>query len=140
VAKNRVAVIDQDLLKSKAWLSLGGIAPQVYMLFMCRRRIEKLKVDKRKKPICTNCTELVFPYREAERKFSITQPRFRRAIDTLIEYGFIDISTPGSGTARMASEYALSERWRDYGKPNFKQEKRSQVKVGFCRTRGTHEE
>jgi hypothetical protein len=133
--KGKVVVVDQDVLKSKAWLSLSGIAPQVYMLFMARRRMEKTKQRRGKETWqCTNDKELIFTYREAENKYGITQTRFCRAIDMLIAHGFLDIVKPGKAVAKEATEYGLSERWRDYGKPSFHEASRKKVKVGFCRT------
>jgi hypothetical protein len=134
--KNTVVVAQQDLLKSEAWLSLNGISTQVYLLFLTKRRMEKVNQrGGKKKYICTNDRELIFTYKEAETKYSITEPRFLRAIDQLIDRGFIDIAIPGQAVAKIATQYALSERWRDYGRPIFQKAQRQQVKVGFCRTR-----
>lgn len=132
VKKNTVSMVQQELLKSEAWLSLSGIAPQVYLLFLTKRRMERIKRGGTKRYICTNGNELVFTYREALTKYGITQPRFLRTIDMLIDRGFIDIARPGSGCARVETHYALSERWRDYGKPSFQPKMRNQVRVGFC--------
>ena len=133
--KRKVVVIDQDVVKSVAWLSLSGVAPQVYTLFLTKRRMEKMKRRGSKEYICTNNRELIFPYREAESNYKITQPRFLRAIDQLIDHGFIDIAKLGRPVAKEPTEYALSERWREYGKAGFQQKKRQKVKAGFCRTR-----
>jgi hypothetical protein len=138
--KPKWVVIDQDVLKSEAWLSLSGVAPQVYLLFLTKRRMEKMKRRGTKGHICTNSRELIFTYREAQTKYHISQPRFRRAIDQLVGRGFLDIAKPGKAVARIATEYALSERWRDYGTPTFQQSERERVKVGFCRTRKQKEE
>jgi hypothetical protein len=92
-------VIDREIVTSAAWLNLPpGIAPQIYLLFLGKRKMEKTK-RKAGKWVCTNHDQLVFPYRTAE-KMGITPPRFLRAIDSLIEHGFLDIAVPGNGTAR----------------------------------------
>ncbi|MCE5257201.1 MAG: hypothetical protein LLF89_10205 [Spirochaetaceae bacterium] len=128
-------IVEKELVGTKAWLALGGIAPQIYLLFLRRRRFEKAGRKGNKKYICTNSQELVFPYREAENKFGVLQPRFRRAIDQLIEFGFLDIVSHGNGTAKMPTIYGLSERWRKYGTPEFEAKSRVQIKRGYCRTR-----
>jgi hypothetical protein len=135
--RNDVTVIKQALFKSKVWFSLTGISTQVFLIFMTKRRMEERTFGKKKRWVCVNERELIFTYREAQDKYGITEPRFCRAIDMLVDRGFLDIAKPGTGTgkARVATEYALSERWRDYGKEDFQQITRPKVKVGFCRTR-----
>ena len=135
-SKNKGVFVGQDVLKSEAWLSLSGIAPQVYMLFLTKRRMEKEQRKKNKeKWTCTNNGELIFTYRDAEAKYRITPTRFRRAIDMLIDRGFIEIAKPGNGVAKVATEYGLSERWRKYGEADFQRNPRVLVRVGYCRKR-----
>jgi hypothetical protein len=133
--KRRPVVVDSEVITSRAWLSLTGIAPQVYALFLLRRRMEKQGRRGHEKWVCANNGEIIFTYREAETKYQISQPRFLRAIDNLVKLGFIDISSPGKAVAKVPTKYAISERWRDYGKPSFKKAGREKVKVGYCRTR-----
>lgn len=134
-SKSPVMMVEKEVLKSKAWLSLGGFAPQLYMLFLLRRRMEKIGRKGHGKWVCTNVDELIFPYREAEKKFGITQPRFTRAIDMLVDQGFIDIVEHGIGTARVPTKYGLSERWRKYDTPAFEPKPREPIKRGWAGTR-----
>ncbi|MEN6486352.1 MAG: hypothetical protein ABFD98_15865 [Syntrophobacteraceae bacterium] len=121
--------IERDLLTSKAWLTLPpGIAPQIYLLFRAKMRMEKIN-RKGGKWVCVNNGELVFPYRAAE-KLGITGPRFQRAIDSLVEHGLLDIAEPGNATARECTKYAVSERWREFGRPNFEHRERSKERKG----------
>ncbi len=131
-SKSPNLVLEKEIPRSKAWLSLSGIAPKVYMLFLLRRRMEKAGKNGKHRWICTNGRELIFPYREAKDKFGITQPRFTRSIDMLIDRGFLDIVHPGNGTAKEPTIYGLSVRWKNYGKPDFVTVKRIKVKRGFC--------
>jgi hypothetical protein len=112
-------VIDADLVISRAFLNLTGVASQVYLLFLRRRRLEKLGRKGKEKWVISNNGEIVFPYAEAENKFGITRPRFQRAIDQLVEHGFIDIVHSGGGMVKDISKYAISERWIKYGTNNF---------------------
>ena len=120
----RNIVIDAGLVSSKAFLNLTGIAPQVYLLFLKRRRMVKRGRSGKEKWVVENDGEIVFPYAEAEDKFGISRPRFQRAIDQLVEHGFIDIAHPGGGMMKDVSKYAISTRWMDYGTNNFIQKHR----------------
>ena len=44
---------------------------------------------------------------------------FCRSISQLVEFGFIDITHHGGGLLKDCSKYAVSERWREYGKEGF---------------------
>jgi len=132
-----VIVLDQCLVKSEAWLSLSGAAIIVYLIFRTKCRIDKLqgKPGKRRRVIVNN-GEIVFTYVEALKKYGITTPRFKRAIDELLAKGFIDIAATGMGVHKVTTYYAISDRWREYGMPEFKgarRPKRSRNYPGFKR-------
>lgn len=130
--KSPFIVIARDLITSKAWLSLGGTPQSLYLLFLTKRVFGR--AGRSKEYVCTNAKELTFYYREAEKYYGITQTRFTRGIDQLVDRGFIDIVEPGIGTARMPTKYGLSDRWRKYGTPEFESKKREPVKRGYCKT------
>lgn len=137
-----VIVLKMCLVKSPVWFSLGGIAKAVYLLFRtkCRMGRPPGKPGKRKWIILNN-GELVFTYREAKSKYKITASRFRRALDELIEKGFIDVEATGMGVHKVATEYAISDRWRDFGTPAFRQAKRPAPSIknpGFKRGNKLH--
>ena len=117
-------VIDADLVLSRAFLNLTGVSPQVYLLFLRRRRLVKLGRQGKERWVIENNGEIVFPYAEAENKFGITRPRFQRAIDQLVEHGFIDIAHPGGGMMKDVSKYTISTRWLDYGTSRFIEKQR----------------
>lgn len=114
--------IEKDLVRSRAWMALGGVAPQVYMIFRT-----KCQYDRRNHShnwSIANNGEIYFPYAEAKGSYGVTAPRFRRAIDDLIDKGFIDIASTGMGVHKVLTYYAISERWRSYGEPTFVPAKR----------------
>lgn len=121
-----VLCLEKNLVRSKAWLSLRGAAPQVYLLFRIKCSMEQVKPTgkphkRQAKWVITNNGKITFPYKkEALQKYGITAPRFARAIDGLIAKGFIDIIETGSGFRRMLTLYAISNRWQRYGPPEFK--------------------
>lgn len=125
-----VIVLEQRLLKSPVWLSLNGAAKAVYLLFRtkCKMGRPPGKPGKRAWMILNN-GELVFTYKEAAKKYGFTRSRFRRALDELIEKGFIDVEATGMGVRKVTTYYAISERWRDYGTAAFRQVKRPKPSI-----------
>jgi hypothetical protein len=137
MGKNTVIVLDQRLVKSTVWLALSGTAKGVYLLFRAKCKMGRPpgKPGKRDWMILNN-GELVFTYREAWGKYGITASRFRRALDELIEKGFIDVEGSGMGVQKVTTLYAISDRWRDFGTPAFRKAKRPEPSIrnpGFKR-------
>ena len=126
--------VERDLSKSKAFISLKGLAPQVLVLFLGKRHMKLIKHGKREEWICTNCDDLNFTYIEAEKEYGITKSRFRRAIGELLAKGFISIAHRGGGYKQDKSIYALSNNWMMW-QPGTVFETRKKVKVqrGFCK-------
>lgn len=112
-------MLDRSLVSSKAWLSLKGKATKVYLLFRLRCRYSKTGSGKYKQWTITNNGDITFGYREAQQRYGIKDKAFTRAIDELIEKGFLDITESGMGAARIHSKYAISERWKLYGTTEF---------------------
>ena len=122
--KSKVIVLEQNLVKSDAWLSLSGTAIIVYLIFRTKCQIDKLQGKPGKgRRIILNNGEIVFTFTEAKKKYGISRTRFRRALRELVAKGFIDIAHTGMGVHKVATWYAISERWRDYGTPGFKEVK-----------------
>jgi hypothetical protein len=97
------AFIPKEILESKAYLALQGIASQVLGLFMLKRQFEKIPGAKREKnkKKCVNGGSLSLTYVEAEDKYGITQPRLTRAIDELLEKGFLTCTYRGGPASRI---------------------------------------
>ena len=121
MAKSKVIVLDQNLVKSEAWLSLGRTAIIVYLIFRTKCQIGKLqgKPGKGRRVILNN-GKIMFTYTEAKKKYKISRKRFGCALRKLVAKGFIDIAATGMGVYKVATWYAISERWRDYDTPEFK--------------------
>jgi len=115
-----------EIIESKAYVSLGGIAAQVLTMIMLKRRFEKFCGKKRgdpKKSVCVNGNELTLTYIEAQEKYGIKKCRFLRALDDLLEKGFITCTHQGGGYKRDKSTYALSDRYQQW-KPGIVFERR----------------
>ena len=112
-------VIERELISSPAYLKLTGKAPQVLMVFLSKRQMVKVSFGKRKVWHIANNGQIVFTYAEAESKYGIGYRTFSKAIGQLILLGFIDIAAQGIGIGKAPTLYAISERWRKYGQPDF---------------------
>lgn len=125
MASETIAV-KRELLKSKAFRTLGGTAKTVYFDLLMKCKLSKLKTPegRKKEWIITNNGEIEYCYSEAEKK-GIARPKFVKAIDQLIENGLIDIVHLGMGGHKGdKSKYSISERWRAWGTENFINKKR----------------
>ncbi len=113
---------EREIVKSKAWFSLGGASPQVYLVFKSKCQYARPNGCNNWK--LTNNGQIEFSYVEAKRSYGVAPSRFRRAIDDLIDKGFIDIAGTGMGVHKVLTYYSISERWKSYGEPTFVPSKR----------------
>ena len=67
---------------------------------------------------------IVFTYIEAQKKYGVSIPRLKRAIDDLLAKGFITIIHQGGAYKRDKTIYGLSDKWRLWT-PGIKLETRS---------------
>ena len=120
--KSSVLVIERQLISFLASIRLSGAALKVLLLFQTKKKMEKVGRRKGKeKWAIGNNGEIVFPYCEAKKKYGIPASTFSRAIDKLMQFGLIDINSLGGGMVKDMTTYYISERWRDYGTPKFKE-------------------
>ena len=137
-SKNGNIWIEREMILSNAFHELNGRAKNVLFLFLYRRQWSK--AGRKGKWYTTNDGEIVFPYKEAKKKFNIPQSSFARAIDKLIEYGFIDIAHLGGGLIGDCTRYYISNRWKNYKTDRFIHKKRPKDKRGFGFTSKNWEE
>ena len=139
--KSTIVVIDRQLIgfltskktnqtkSGKTKLSKTG--QNVFLLFLTKRQFEKVGRKGKEKWAIVNNGEIVFPYCEAKEKYGIPASTFSKAIDKLIEFGLIDINHHGGGMLKDMTTYYISERWRDYGTPAFKERSRQKDTRGL---------
>lgn len=107
-----------DMIESKAWQALSVYEHALYMHIKAKYKgINRNGQD--------NSRDLSFTYEEGRQLMS--PDRFTAAIDKLIETGLIDI-VEHLPQARRPTIYGLSDRWHDYGRPEFKEQKRVKFK------------
>jgi hypothetical protein len=121
--------VEREMILSPAFHKLNGRSMKVLLLFLYRRQWKKS--GRKAKWRTTNNGEIVFPYKEAKDRFNIPKSSFARAIDNLIEYGFIEIAHLGGGLIGDCTKYSISERWKNYGTDNFINQERKKDKRGF---------
>jgi hypothetical protein len=124
----RTFVTEFDLARSPAYFALTGKAPQVLAVFRTKCRMMKTGHGGNKRWVIANNGELTFTYREAKKNYGMHTAVFQRAIDQLLKCGFIDIAT--RGCIGQSTKYAISERWRNFGTPDFQEHKRYRMKRG----------
>lgn len=107
--------------RSPAFRKLNTSSIFVLFEFLCRRTVVQVptKNGRGKDWIISNNGEIIFTYDEAKNRFGIPRSTFRRAIDQLVNLGFINIAYHGGGMMKDTSKYAISERWKAYGKKEF---------------------
>jgi DNA-binding transcriptional ArsR family regulator len=126
--------IERERLESEAYLSLNGFAPQLLTLILLKRQFENHGRKGKQKRICVNCGKLNITYSEFYNKYGVTQPRMTRAIDQLLEKGFLSIVYPGGTYRQDKAVYALSDNWIIW-KPGmvFETRKKEVIERGFCK-------
>ena len=113
--------IEPEMMESEVFRSLSAKAMWVLLRFH-----QKCTWEKRKRPGTNEKwtfyykTGLVFTYTEAHY-FGISKAQFHRIIKLLVQRGFIDIEHQGGAYGRDCSRYSLSDRWMNYGTPEFKE-------------------
>ena len=129
--------IDNHWPTSKAFLALKTAAAiQVLLIFCKKRRFARVGRAGKKQYEMINNGELVFTYADAKRKYGFTESRFNRAIDELVEKGFLDIAQTGAGLFKKTTFYSLGSRWLKYGTREFKEvvrPKSRHYRFGFSR-------
>ena len=128
--------IDREMTESKAFLSLKGFAPQLLVMVLGKRQFEKQGRKGKEKWVLINSDNINITYTEFKRKYGVTQPKLTRAIDQLLEKGFLSVVRPGGAYRHDKSVYALSDSWIIW-KPGMMLSKRQRevVKRGFCRAK-----
>jgi hypothetical protein len=133
MGSNDVMFIPRRMHRNQAFRKLNSSSIFVLFEFLSRRQLKQVptRAGRKKDWIISNNGEIFFTYDEAKIKFGISRSTFRRAIDQLVDLGFIDIAHHGGGMMKDASKYAISERWKEYGKKEFLKKSRPKDKRGL---------
>ena len=127
--------VERRLMRSKAFLSLKGFAPQLLILFLAKRdRQTFLDGDGVKIKAWVNLDNLQLTYKELEG-LGITKPRISRGLDELLAKGFLEIRHAGGGYKRDCSIYALTDKWTFWTPGAVFSQREKDAKRGYQRTR-----
>ena len=137
-SKSKNIWIEREMILSPAFHKLNGRSMKVLLLFLIRRQWKQ--AGRKGKWCTTNDGQIVFPYKEAKKIFKIPKSSFARAIDKLMEHGFIDIAHLGGGLIGDCTRYFISSRWKYYDTDHFIQKKRPKDTRGFGFTAKNWEE
>lgn len=114
--RSPVVVIEREMIESPAFGELTATAIRVLLRFLSKRVMSKRRSgSKRAAWDIVNNGQITYPYAEAERQ-GIPRSGFQRALDLLIERGFIDVAGTGMGVLKSATLYSVSDRWRSLDK------------------------
>ncbi len=114
--------ITKELLNHLAYRSLSRVAMLLYQDFLSKRVMKQVS---KKKWVCKNNGNIVFPVTEAVEK-GYSRDQFRNGIDELQSKGLLDLTHQGKGGRKplkgMAdvSKYWIDDRWKKYGTDDFK--------------------
>ena len=122
---------------SPAFRKLTATAIFIYLEFRYRCKLAQtpVKAGRSKEWSITNNGELIFTYDDAVNRFGMARSTFRNCLDQLVELGFIYIAHTGGGMMKDCSKYGISNRWKEYGKEEFKKKFRQKDtrKLGFTK-------
>ena len=126
--------VKREMFESKAFIALTGFAPQLLIQILGKRQFETHGKKGKQKRICRNCDKLNVTYAEFKSKYRITQPRMTRALNQLLEKGFLSIVHPGGMYRQDKAIYSLSTNWVIW-QPGmtFESRKKESVNRGFCK-------
>ena len=117
----RGVYIEQDIINSDAFWDLTGIATQVYMVFLLKRRLSDKGFGKDKARIVANNGKITYTFVEACKNHKIPKSTFLRARDQLIKVGLIEIVEDGG--CHHTTKYSISNNWRNYPEQTFERSK-----------------
>ena len=120
--------VERDVYMSRAFLELSGFGPQLLVLLLGKRRIDRETNE------CTNRDKITMTYAELENihnrgmsngmkrligigeenrtKDGVSRPRISRAFDELLAKGFIQIIFHGGAYKHDKSVYGFTDEWR----------------------------
>ena len=110
-----------ELLNSKAYKDLTPTAKGVlpYFLGKIKRPLQDPQYYQE---------NFIFPYAEAV-KLGYAKKTFYRAINSLYQFGFVDIIEIGGlrGSGKTSSKFKLANRWKGYGLFSFQKADRGKI-------------
>jgi hypothetical protein len=123
--------VKEEMIHSKAYRALNSIGKEMLILFLLSQPVHKVNG----KWVLNKEVGFSFTYSDAKKKHGISQPRFTRGLDSVIDNGFFELLYQGGGMEGDFSLYRMIENWRDYGTDKFKVLPRPKkgLRIGFVK-------
>lgn len=121
-AHGRFVKLTVSMLSSPAWQELTVYEQALYIAIKGKYKGTNNKTGQ------DNSDDISFTHAEGQQLMS--KARFIKAIDRLIAVGLIDL-VEHIPQAKRATIYGLSDRWHDYGTPEFKEQERVKSKCPY---------
>jgi len=116
--------LEAEIINSRAFQTLSGTEIRVLLRFYQRRDFRShVDPSRRQIKVLVNNGEIDFSFVAAEKE-GFSRSTFMRCRNKLVKVGFIDIAQTGAGMYRSLNLYAISDRWKKYGTPDFKEAER----------------
>jgi hypothetical protein len=115
-------MLEPALIESQAFRDLSGKSAMLILIRFHQKAYKRRKNGKKrglKNLIVTNNGEIIFTYGEAKELGIKSSQTFYRCIRELVDKGFIDIEHRGHYINSDPNRYAISERWKRYGTPQY---------------------
>lgn len=124
VKQNDCLVLSKTMIRSKAFIKLTGAAKQILLELRMRIKLECYKPNRRDrkkdKYYAGNNGKLVLTYKSIHKQFGYSTATISKAIDRLVDNGFIEIAELGCGVQRKSHKIALIKNWEKFGTEDFK--------------------
>lgn len=126
VQLNDRLVMSKKFVRSKAFIKLTGAAKQILLELYMRLTLDNYKPQRNNQRssqqfFAKNNGKLKLTYKDIYKQFGYSTRTISKAIDQLVNCGFIEIVELGCGVKRLSHKIALINSWQDYGdKENFK--------------------
>lgn len=125
-------LLEKEMHKSPAFRSLTRSGLMILLEFRNLCIIKSKSVNKVNVRYIENNGKLRLTFEEAEM-LGYSTATFARALQELMDRGFLSIAHQGSGLHRDPNLYNLDDRWKKWGTPEFQAIQRPppRLKIGF---------
>lgn len=124
IPQNDRLVLSKTMLRSKSFVKLTGAAKQILIELYIRLTLECDKSRNRRRGderyFAKNNGTLILRYSDIHKMFGYSSRTISKALNKLVQYGFIEIAILGCGVKRQSHKIALITNWQKYGTPEFK--------------------
>lgn len=122
IQQKKRLIMNKDMIRSKAFITLTGPAKQILMELYIRLTVDCHKSGRNKKDVqyyAKNNGNLILRYSEMQKMFGYSPSTISRAIDNLVQNGFVEIARLGHGVQRQEHKFALIKNWQQFGTADF---------------------